>query len=70
MYKALAFVVRVLSRLPFLSRRFRLDKVAHELQRLDTGQRAADLQEWKRWAHEYLAWQRGEWPTRRDPVIH
>jgi tetratricopeptide (TPR) repeat protein len=69
-YDALAILLRVLSRVPLLRRRFRSDKVAAELKRLDIGHRAVELQEWKRWAQEYLEWQSGEWPKRREPAVH
>jgi tetratricopeptide (TPR) repeat protein len=70
MYQALAVLLRVLSRVPFVRRRFRPEKLAAELKGLDTGHRAIELQEWKRWAEEYLAWQSGEPPKRREPAVH
>jgi tetratricopeptide (TPR) repeat protein len=69
-FNALAWVLRVMGRLPVLRRRVRAQSLADALRHLDAGHRATDLQDWKRWAQEYVAWQAGNAPPPSGTVVH
>lgn len=45
-------------------------RVAAAIRELDAGHRAVELQQWKRWALEYLAWQSGDPPESNNSVLH
>ena len=69
-YRYTSRLLIVLSRIPLLRRRLRPEKVAATVRELEPGSRAVELQQWKRWALEYLAWQSGAPPESSNDVLH
>jgi tetratricopeptide (TPR) repeat protein len=64
--KFLMWTIRLLISLPILRHRVRRDAVSE----LDLGVQAMELQKWKRWAEEYLAWHGDLEPPSQDERVH
>jgi tetratricopeptide (TPR) repeat protein len=58
--------LRLLPKLPIIRNRIRHDAIRE----LEPGAQAIKLEEWKRWAQEYLAWRAGDESPRPDPRVH
>jgi len=64
--RPLLWLLRLLPRVPFLRQRIRQDAIRE----LEPGAQAVELEEWKRWAEEYLAWRAGEEPPEPGRLVH
>ena len=64
--RPLLWILRTLPRVPGLRRRIRRDATRE----LEPGAQAVELEEWKRWAHECLAWRAGGDPPGPDRIVH
>jgi hypothetical protein len=64
--RPLLWILRMLPRVPGLRRRIRRDAIRE----LEPGAQAVELEEWKRWARDYLAWRAGGDPPVPDRIVH
>ena len=64
--KPLVWLLRILVRLPILRRRFPRDA----FKEFELGSQAVELQNWKHWAQEYVAWHAGSAPGSPGNVVH